>query len=473
MDSFQNNIIYSHLLSPLDWVVFLFVILLTLFAVVMGHKLKPVGPNNKKGMLELLLMGRQLTLPLFVATLVATWYGGIFGVTKISYEYGLYNFIISGVFWYATYLLFAFFMVDKIGQFKAVTLPDLIGQMFGPKSGYISGVFNFFNVVPIVYTISLGLLLQTLFGGNLFLMTAIGVLIVLSYSVFGGFRAVVFSDLVQFFVMCLSVFLVIGFSLSTFGGLDFLREKLPTGHFSLTGGESIAKMLVWGLIALSTLVDPNFYQRCFAAKTPQVAKKGILISTGIWILFDLCTTFGGMYARAVLPESSSNQAYLVYALQLLPDGLRGFFLAGIMATILSTMDSYIFLAGTTLTHDLLPKRFQDSKKAHYLGVISVGILALIMAQVFQGDIKDVWKTLGSFSSACLLFPVMMGFIFPKRISDRNFFLSCTFSLIGTAYWRLVEHEGFLAEVDELYIGVLISFFTLLSLSLYEKRKFKQ
>ena len=125
-----------------------------------------------------------------------------------------------------------------------------------------------------------------------------------------------------------------------------------------------------------------------------MAKKGILISTCVWVLFDLCTTFGAMYARAVIPEADSSQAYIVYALQVLPDGLKGFILAGILATILSTLDSYLFLAGTTISFDLLPERFRKRKWAHYFGVLGVGFLSLVLAEVFQGNVKAVWKTLG-------------------------------------------------------------------------------
>ena len=45
-------------------------------------------------------MGRQLTLPLFVVTMVATWYGGIFAVNEITFNYGIFNFVTQGVFWY-------------------------------------------------------------------------------------------------------------------------------------------------------------------------------------------------------------------------------------------------------------------------------------------------------------------------------------------------------------------------------------
>ena len=100
-------------LSAADWWVFGLVLALTLAAAVYGHYRKKRPKNN---VLDYLLMGRQLTLPLFVATLVATWYGGIFGVNEITFNYGIYNFVTQGVFWYAAYLIFAFFIAGKVAR---------------------------------------------------------------------------------------------------------------------------------------------------------------------------------------------------------------------------------------------------------------------------------------------------------------------------------------------------------------------
>ncbi|MDD0854858.1 sodium:solute symporter family protein [Halobacteriovorax sp. GB3] len=454
MQGFQQSVDIQSLISPLDWVVFAFTIALTAASVLYGNSLKKKTTNEKDNFLDLLLMGRKLTLPLFVSTLVATWYGGIFGVTEIAFNNGIYNFITQGAFWYVAYLIFAFFIIHKIKSYQAVTLPDLIGKMFGPNSAKLSALFNLFNVLPIAYTISLGLFLQTLFGGELLFNMSIGLIFVVLYSMWGGLRSVVFSDIIQFFVMCLGVFLVFSTSISTFGGLDFLKANLPTTHFEPLGGHGLATTLVWGLIALSTLVDPNFYQRCFAAESEKTAKKGIIISTGIWFLFDICTTFGAMYARAVLPEAESSTAYLTYAVQLLPDGLRGLFLAGILATILSTLDSYLFLAGTTITFDLLPIKWREKVSIHHLGVLSTAFISLILAYHFDGNIKLVWKTLGSYSAACLLLPVLFGYLFPGKISDKQFLFSSILGIVFTTYWRNAPLPGFYAQIDELYAGIV-------------------
>ncbi len=451
---FTPSINLLNYLSYVDYLVFFAILALTFLAVIYG--VVASRKSEKNGFLDYMLMGRALTLPMFIATLVATWYGGIFGVTEMSFKYGIYNFVTQGFFWYLTYIIFALYLVKKVKASEAVTLPELIGTNFGPRSQKIAAVFNFFNVVPIVYVISIGLLCKAAFGCSLAVGTVLGTGFVCLYSLIGGFRAVVFSDLVQFFVMCSSVLLVLIFSFFDFGGVGFLQERLEPRYFDITGGHSVSTLLVWGLIALSTLVDPNFYQRCFAAKDDKTAKFGIFAATGVWFVFDICTTLGGMYAAAVIPEAKANEAYLAYAIQILPAGLKGFFLAGILATVLSTIDSYNFIAANTLSYDFVPKKFKHNLLLQKISILFTGLIAVTMALCFEGSIKSVWKTLGSYSAGCLLFPVMVGYAFPGKISDRVFSCAVLVAAAGITYWRFSTHTGFWAEVDDLYIGVVTS-----------------
>lgn len=468
---FLPKIDFLEQLSSLDIAIFTFILLLTGASVIYGQVLKNRAiKREEESFIDLLIMGRQLTLPMFVATLVATWYGGIFGVTEMAFNYGIYNFVTQGFFWYVAYIIFALFLIKKITPYNAITLPDLVEKMFGPNSAKLTGIFNFFNVLPIAYTISLGIFLQLLFGGELIVNIALGTGFVVLYSMWGGFRAVVFSDLIQFFVMVIGVFLVLFFSIQTFGGLEFLKSNLPENHFSLTGGVGIGTTLVWGFIAMSTLVDPNFYQRCFAAKSEKTAKTGILVSTGVWFVFDICTTFGAMYARAVIPAAESKHAYMTYALQVLPDGVKGFVLAGILATILSTMDSYLFLAGTTLSYDLAPKKWRGKVSIHHLGILCVGVISIFMSYIFQGDIKTAWKTLGSFSASCLLLPVIYGHIFPNKIKDNQFVFSCLLGVVTTATWRSIERPALFKNVDELYVGIIATSLGLVIYHIFNRKK---
>ena len=464
----KSKLVVLSYLTTVDWVVFILVLAATLAAALYGNYRKK---HSQSKALDYLLMGRQLTLPLFVATLVATWYGGIFGVNEITFNYGIYNFVTQGFFWYVVYLIFAFFIVDKIAKYNSVTLPDLAGHMFGPKAGKVAAIFTLFYMMPVAYVLSLGLFLNMIFGISVWQGMIIGVLFTCLYTAWGGFKAVVFSDVVQFFVMCASVLIVVLFSLNMFGGFSFLKASLPASHFSLTGGTSLLNTLIWGFIALATLIDPSFYQRCFAAKSPAVVKKGILISTLIWFCFDICTTVGSLYARAVLPHAQPAEAYFFYSVQLLPIGLKGFFIAGILAIILSTLNSFLFIASNTLSFDLLRNRFKNVVLSNRISLFVVGILSAYLAQFFHDSFKEIWLTLGSYFSACLLAPILMGYLYPKRISDNLFVISALTSAIVMTIWKILPLNTFLQQIDSFYIGVLTSIIILLCASPKEQNNY--
>ncbi len=446
---------FAFLISTIDWIVFFAVLFLTFIVVWYGNRAKnQLESKDEYSVVELLLMGRRLTLPLFVATLVATWYGGIFGVTQLTFEKGIYNFLTQGIFWYITYLLFAFFLVKKIRQHQVLTLAEFAGSQFGPKAEKLTALLNFFNLLPMAYIISLGLFLQAIFGGSFLFHSVIGLSIVTIWSLWGGFRAVVFSDVVQFGVMIVSVFLVVAFSWYHMGSPAIFSEQLPESHLSFTGGESISSILVWGFIALSTLVDPNFYQRCLAADSEQTARRGILISTVVWVFFDICTTLGALYARVAIPNANSQNAYLIHALNITPEGVRGLILAGILAIILSTLDSYLFNAATCVSYDLFNKKNNFKPWHHHLALVLVAILSLLLSLQFDGSVVEVWKTMGGFSAACLLFPFLCSQIFPNRLSENSFICAVLTGMVFMTIWGVFSLSQYVYGIDKFYAGIL-------------------
>lgn len=444
-------------LNIYDWIVFFAVLFVTLLSIAWGQKLKKSLPEKEQmSAVELLLMGRSLTLPIFVATLVATWYGGIFGVTALTFEKGIYNLLTQGIFWYASYLIFAIFLVKKIRDYNVMTIPELSGRLFGPGAERLTASLNFLNLLPLAYTISLGLFLRSLFGGSLFINTAAGVLIVTVWSLWGGFRAVVFSDIVQFFFMLLSVFLVVVFAWAQMGSPIELMEKLPLTHLDWTGGESLSTLFVWGFIALSTLVDPNFYQRVLAANSEKTARKGIIVSTVIWFIFDCCTTLGALYARVAIPDANPQDAYLQFSIQLVPHGVRGLMIAGILAIILSTLDSYLFNAATCVSYDFFKLKDKFRLWHHHVALVFVSIISVIFSVFFEGDVIEVWRTMGSFSAACLLFPIMVGQWKPGAISERQFCWAVSFGCVGIVSWKVINKLYAFSTIDEFYIGLLLT-----------------
>ncbi len=365
---------------------------------------------------EFLLAGRRLTLPLFVGSLVATWYGGLLGVGEISYKDGLVNWLTQGGFWYLTYLLFALALARRLNRSGHTTLPDQMGALHGPSARLLATGLNFLNVVPVAYLLSLGLMIRLVTGWPLWLAVVVGAVTAGLYSLLGGFKAVVYTDMLQFGLMCLAVALIIFYAVGTLGGGAYLEARLPATHLQVAGDYSAQELAVWALIALSTLVDPNFYHRCYAAGSPAVARNGIILAVGFWMLFDVCTTFGGLYARAALPDVDPRMAYPMLADTLLPAGAKGIFVTGVLATIMSTVDSYCLVGAMGLSHDLIRRtlgrgRGEGDTVLHTrAGVVLTGGLAMVLALAFPGSIKSIWKTMGSLSTSAVLLPMVLGLL---------------------------------------------------------------
>ncbi len=103
---------------------------------------------------------------------------------------------------------------------------------------------------------------------------------------------------------------------------------------------------------------------------------------------------------------------------------------------------------------MVPKKWKGKVSLYHLGIIFVGILAVVMGLVFDGNIKSVWKTLGSYSASCLLLPVVYGYIFPGKIKDMQFVFASILGVITVTIWRNVSLPGFWQNVDELYMGIV-------------------
>ncbi len=214
-------------ISMLDICVFFSIILL--FIVSLAIK---AAFSRHLDVVEYLVAGRRLTLPIFTATLIASWYSGIFGVTQISFEHGVYNFITQGLFWYLAAICFAVFIVEKARKTEALTFAEMFRKSYGKYTGQATAMLLLFKTLPIPYAISLGIFIKFITGMELSLCIIIGSSIVTFYCLLGGVSLTLYTDIIQFFLMFIAMFLVVYYSYSSFGGSEYLHNSLPASHFS-------------------------------------------------------------------------------------------------------------------------------------------------------------------------------------------------------------------------------------------------
>lgn len=381
-----------------------------------------------------LLMGRRLSLPAFVASLVSTWYGGILGIGEFTYRHGLLNWLTQGLPYYFFAFLFALFLAGRIRQSNLFTLPDQLYENYGKSTGLLGSILVFLLSNPAPHLLMVALLLSTVFAISYGWAFAIAVLFSVTYVFFGGLKADVYTDIAQAILMFTGFGLLVTTLIFRYGGWAFLSSQLPPDHLRLGGGEHWQYILVWFFIALWTFVDPGFYQRCYAAKSPKVAKLGILFSILFWLGFDFLTTTAGLYARALLPGIEPLYAFPLLGQKFLPPLWSGLFFISLLATVMSTLDSNSLIAASTFGRDFIWRLKPQRSVLHYtrLGLVVTILIALVIIE-FAPSVVKIWYLLGSLCIPALLLPVLCALL---RLSllPRAALTSMVAALLATICW---------------------------------------
>ena len=421
--------------------------------------------SSDKSAVDYLVAGRVLTLPAFVATLVSTFYGGVLGVGEFTYRFGISSWFLNAFPYYFFIVIFAFFLSRKIRKTELFTIPDKLEQTYGKKVGLFGAILIFFLVTPAPYLLMLGIITQVIFGIPLFWAMIICLLFSIVYLFKGGLLADVRVNIVEFIIMFAGFGLILPFCFFELGGLDYLKTNLPTESLSLTGGNSLQYMLVWFFIGAWALVDPSFHQRCYAAKNGSIAKNGVLISLIFWFIFDFLTTTAGLYARADLPNiDNPAMSYPLLADKILPPIAKGLFFTGMIATIMSTLHSYIFISATTLGNDIIPRiKHTGNRLNEYskIGIIITSVVSILIV-IWIPSVVNIWYTVGSIIIPALLISIISSYT--KRFTISPAFIlgamiaSFSISLICMLYGQFNLIDGYASypfDIEPMYPGLFV------------------
>lgn len=401
-----------------------------------------------------LLSGRNVGLVLFIITNVATWYGGILGVGEFSYNYGLLSWFSQGVPYYIFAILFGIFFAGKIRESSLYTIPDKIEQVYGRQAALLSSFVVFILVLPAPYLLMAGSLLSLM--ADIDMLTALFVIGILTagYLYKGGYKADLYTDIFQFIIMFLGFGLILYFAVANYGGAEFLKNNLPKEHLTLTGGTSPVYVLVWFFIALWTFVDPGFHQRCYAAKNGNVAKWGVIISVALWFVFDILTTGTGLFARAAMPGlKNATLAFPLFAEKILGSGFKGLFYAAMFATILSTLNSFLFLSASTFGKDFVYRLSKNKDENKIQGYVQGGLIASVLVSIllayYVPSVIGLWYNIGSLCIPGIIFLVIGAYYNKFAVAPKFAIAEIICGVILSASWMILR-DAYLKD-SSLYV----------------------
>lgn len=451
-------------------VVDLFVILLY-FVAIIWITLRVTG--GVKDSTDYFLAGRSMRWPtigasLFASNISAEQFVGQAGLAMVM-GMAVANYQMAGVLGFA--LLGIVFLPVYI-RLGIVTTPQYLEVRYGRESRRFASIFQILflalNAVPLALFAG-GQVMRDLFQwdsvvpGVLILAITTGV-----YAILGGLRAVLLTDFIQMFILVLGGFLVLGFGLHAVGGLEVFLSKLEA-YQSAENVDLVSMVrgvddpyVPWTGVVFGLTVHSLYYcsmnhmivQRALAAKSIHQGRMGglfaALLKSGTLLIIILPGLVGFMLLQDGFfstPPDSPDQMYSTMVRTLLPVGLAGIVLAGLMAALMSSVDSCICAASSLITMDWY---LEIKPKASERELVLVGRLAgafVIVSGIFWAilvipNFKYLFDYLAKFTSYSVggvLVCFLGGLISPIPNRKAGFWTLVVGSVAGVAMWIVADN----------------------------------
>ncbi|MBR7006001.1 MAG: sodium/proline symporter PutP [Candidatus Methanomethylophilaceae archaeon] len=341
---------------------------------------------------------------------------------------------------------------------NSLTVPEFFSNRYKDKKGYLRFVCGliilFFFVIYVASGFKgCGVTLQTIFPElSVELAMCIGGVIIIAYTFLGGYKAVCWTDFFQGLLMLVAVVVVPLAAIGALGGWGDLEAgwaevgveqftNLFWDNGSALGFIAILSLLAW---AFGYFGMPHIVVRYMSIRDPEEVKVSRRVSL-VWIVIALSAAIlVGMVGRVYVGEAevmsdgfNAEHIFLRMAGDLFAPIIAGLFFAAVMAAIMSTADSQLLVASSSITNDILGKyeKYNDPRKLMWISrivVVVVAVLALVLA-LFGGN-----NIMGLVSYAWAGFGAAFGPL-----------------MILSLYWKRMNLQGAIASVFTGFLTVIL------------------
>ncbi|HDR0996064.1 sodium/pantothenate symporter [Pasteurella multocida] len=279
-------------------------------------------------------------------------------------------------------------------EHKSLTINDILFSRYKSPTivllASLSLLFSFFIMMAVQF-IGVGRLLETTLNIDYRLSVLIFATTVGIYTFIGGFRAVVLTDTIQGLIMMIGTFLLLFGVIYAGGGVSQIIDTLETIDPRLITPYGIeARPLdftfmasFWVLVCFGLLGLPHTVIRAMSYKNSKALHSGIVIGTVVIALLMLGMHLAGALGRAVVPELSVTDKIIpTLMIQVLPPVVAGIFLAAPMAAIMSSIDSMLIQASSTLIKDLYlrfkPEQIRNERRVKILSTVATLFMTVLV-----------------------------------------------------------------------------------------------
>ena len=246
------------------------------------------GKRRASNSSEYLVAGRRLGGFLYTSTMAAVVIGGAstVGGVGLGYKYG-----ISGMWLVVSIapgvLLLSLLFAARIQRLKVYTVSGMLKLRYGIDATGTSGLvmMAYTLMLTVTSTIAYATIFNVLFGFDRTLSVVLGGLIVVAYSAMGGMWSITLTDVVQFVIKTIGVFvLLLPFTWSKAGGYAGIKERVGEQATRARHGIGTGTIITFFVVyTLGILIGQDIWQRVFTAKSPEVARWGG-VTAGVYCL---------------------------------------------------------------------------------------------------------------------------------------------------------------------------------------------
>lgn len=257
--------------------------------------------------------------------------------------------------WVLTYKIFA----KNINQFKGcVSLSEIMGALYGNYAWWVTSIVTILQGIGIVsaQVFALTSILEYFYDIPSWMSISLGFGVLVTYSTFGGMKSITMTDVFQFSITCVAIPTACAIAYYKTGGYVSLLDKLPHSYTHLNlHGESIWLFVSLAFYSLLPHTESTFIQKFLMSSDRDQIVKSLKTVALITIPFIFFLTIIGLTTRFYYPNLPANTVFFYFISYLVPTGIKGLFIIGILSIILSTADSWLNTSAVCLSHNIAKK----------------------------------------------------------------------------------------------------------------------
>jgi Na+/proline symporter/signal transduction histidine kinase len=414
---------------------------------------------------------RNFSTATIAATIVATWISGEFFFSNAAEIYrGGFVYLIAAMGDIVCILIVGLFFAPRMGEFLGkVSISDAMGSLYGKKVRVITAISGFIGIGGMIavqlkiagLTFEYALGLPSIYG-----ILSAGFIITL-YSSLGGIKSVTFTDVIQFFTFSVVIPLIAYILLQSIENTSSIVDVLTKNDlfdyknvFDFSQPNQLHYLSLLFCFAIPAF-NPAIFQRIAMAKNIKQVHNSFMISAVVCFCLLVIISWISILVLSLNPNIEPDDVikHIIYDYSSV--GTRGLILAGIMAMIMSTADSYINSTSVIIVHDFCKplgiKLVKDELLLARIMSLLIGVFSVIFSLI-DSNIIELLILSYSFYMPIVSVPFIMA-LFGFRSTEKSVILGMIAGISTVLIWDYLLKITFINSVP---VGMLANLIILIS-----------